>query len=208
MDLEKNLTGKGSVGIKDGVFRTVNSEKEILGAVSRKFHIPFDKLAKTLKLKDTDDKDTNFEELDAKFVVESGKINITDSNIVSGSHGYKITGTMGFNGRLNMKGRMIILGKKKTEVKSSSSKKRIDKKLLEDLTGTVKSANLTFFLIDEEGRKYIPFNVRGDISKPSIMVDFDKLVIKQATDRVNRGLKKIGPKGQDILNTLDKLLNH
>jgi len=205
-ELEKNLSGSGSFKIEDGTFNKVNSEKEILKGISEKFHIPFKKLARTLKLKNTDSKSTSFEELNAEFVIGSGKININDSKIISDNHGFNLKGNISFDSCLDMKGKMILLAKAGEADKKGRSNHEIDENLLKQFSKKFKTANLTYYLLDEKGQRYIPFNIKGNISKPTVRVDFDLLVKKQVTDRVNRNLKKLGTEGEGILKSLDNLL--
>ena len=188
--LEKNLTADGEFKVDQGALTNVNLEKKILEAVANKFGVPVPTLAQMLGIEISEKDSTPFEECLGSFRIRSGKIQLQEGTLTSENHGFSTSGVMGFDQKLNLKARMILRQ-----------------------LGDVKKKKFTYYLIDEKNRKYIPFEVKGSASKPSIHVDTDALikgqaqqVIDEKKDELKEKLKeKLGPGSEEILKPLDKI---
>jgi AsmA protein len=187
---EKNLTADGDFKVEEGALTNVNLEEEILKALGNKFGVPAPTLAQMFGIQISEEDHTPFEECLGIFRVRTGKVQIQDAALTSKNHGFSTSGEMGFDQTLNLKARMIL------------------RKL-----GEVKEKKFTYYLVDDQNRKYIPFQVKGTSAKPSIHVDTDALikgqaqqVIDEKKDELKEKLKdKLGPGGEEILKPLEKI---
>jgi AsmA protein len=189
-DMEQSLTGSGDLKVEQGALPNVNLEERILSAVAQKFGLPVATLAQMVGVEISQGNQTPFEEFHGIFRIAGGKIDVRDAAITSGNHGFSSMGDIGLNQTLNLKSRLIL-----RKVGDPGSKK------------------LTYYLIDEKSRKYIPFKVTGKTAKPVVTVDIEALVrgqAQRAIDEKKEELKdklkeKLGPEGEEILKPLEKL---
>ncbi len=185
-DLEKHLKGRGNFKVNNGLINNVNLKEEILSVLAAKYGIPLAALSQMAGIDIIESEQTSFEEFYGVFKVADGSILVQDSTITSQDHGFSASGTVGFNQQMDMRARMIL--KKVTD----APKKKI-----------------TYYLIDEKNRKYIPFRLRGSVAKPEVMVDV-KALIKGQAGQVLEGEKKklkekLGPAGEEILKPLEDI---
>jgi AsmA protein len=190
--IEKTLTGGGSFKVEQGVLQNVNLEEKILEAVAAKFGLPVATVAQMAGVEISPGNKTSFDELNGAFRIGEGSIHVENATITSANHGFFTRGTVGLNQKLNLSARMIL-----RKVGEASGKK------------------FTYYLLDEQKRKYIPFKVTGNASSPKVAVDVDALikgqarqVIEKKKEKLKERLKeKVGPGGEEILKPFEKLLN-
>ncbi|MEK6775832.1 MAG: AsmA family protein [bacterium] len=192
-ELEKNLTGEGDFKVVNGVLKNVNLEEKIFSAIGGKFGLPVTELAQMAGVKIAQGDQTPFDECSGTFRIGSGKVQVQDAAITSKNHGFSATGEAGFiSQELDLNARMILRQ-----------------------VGEPKAKKITYYLMDEKKRKYIPFKVTGNAAKPNVMVDIQALfkgqaqqVIEQKKEQFKEKIKeKLGPGGEEILKPLDKIFN-
>lgn len=189
-ELEKSLSGDGDFTVENGALTNVNLEEEILTAMAGKFGLPVSTLAEMLGIRISEEKQTPFEEFHGAFRIGSGKIEVQDAVLTSKNHGFSTLGDVGLNQELNLKARMILRQ-----------------------VGEARDKKFTYYLMDDQNRKYIPFKVTGNTSKPKVQVDTDALVKGQAQQVIDKEKEKIkeklreklGPGGEEILKPLEKI---
>ncbi len=189
-EIEKSLTGGGSFKVDQGALQNVNLEKRILEAVAGKLNLSAASVAQRIGVEIAPGNRTPFEELQGLFEIGAGKIHIKNAVLTSGNHGFSTAGAVGLNREMDLAARMIL-----RKVGKTSGRK------------------FTYYLLDKENRKYIPFKVTGDVTSPKVKVDLEALVRGQArqalrkkSGRLKKRLKeKLGPGGDEILKPLEKL---
>jgi hypothetical protein len=184
--LQKNLKGEGNFNVEKGFVNNVNIEKEILSSIGKKYNMPVTRVAEMAGLEILKSERTSFDKFYGSFKIAGGKILIQNSTLTSKDRGFSMNGNVGFDQSLDINARMIL---KKTK---DSKKKKV-----------------SYYLIDEEQRKYIPFSITGDSSKPNVKIDLEELTkgqVRQALDTEKNKLKeKLGPAGEELLKPLEKI---
>ncbi|NOY53178.1 MAG: AsmA family protein [Deltaproteobacteria bacterium] len=191
-EIEKNLSGGGSFKIDQGALQNVNIEERVIKTVAEKLNLPVVSVARMTGVEITPGNRTPFEKLQGLFRIGGGKIDILNAILTSRDHGFSTTGVVGLNGKMDLAARMIL-----RKVGKASGRK------------------FTYYLVDEQNRKYIPFKVTGDVASPKVKVDLDALIRGQAKRAIrkeekrleDRLEKKLGPGGGKILKPLKRLFN-
>ncbi len=191
-EIEKSLSGGGSFKVDRGALQNVNLEERILEAVAGKFNLPVASVAQMVGVEIAPGNQTPFEELQGLFKIGGGKIDVQNALLTSRNHGFSTAGAVGLNQEMDLAARMILRN-----------------------VGEASGRKFTYYLVDEENRKYIPFKVTGNVTSPKVNVDLEALVrgqAKQAIQKKKEQLKerlkeKIGPGGDEILKPLEKLFN-
>lgn len=185
-ELEKNLTGQGDFKVVNGVLKNVNLEEKIFSAIGGKFGLPVTELAQMAGVKIAQGDQTPFDECSGTFRIGSGKVQVQDAAITSKNHGFSATGEAGFiSQELNLNARMILRQ-----------------------VGEAKAKKITYYLMDEKNRKYIPFKVTGNTAKPKVSVDLDALLKGQVQQIIDEKKDKVKEKIKEKLGPgLDKIFN-
>ncbi len=191
-EIEKSLSGSGSFKVDRGGLENVNLEARILEAVAKRFNLPVASVAQMAGVEITPGNRTPFEELQGLFQIGGGRIDIRNAVLTSRNHGFSTTGAVGLNREVDLAARMILRK-----------------------VGEISGRKFTYYLVDEQNRKYIPFKVTGNVTSPKVTVDLKALVkgqvkqvIRQKKEQFKERLReKIGPGGDEILKPLEKLFN-
>ena len=190
--VRRSLSGQGDLTVDQGALTDVNLEQEILSAVGAKFGLPLTEVARILGVSVSSGRDTPFDECRAAFALEKGWVLVREAVLTSKNHGFSAHGRIGLDQALDLQARLIL-------------------RKVSEQTGR----RATYYLVDEQQRKYIPFKVTGTATSPKVRVDLAALVRGQARGLVDQQKKKLekrlrdklGPGGEDILKPLDKLFN-
>jgi len=174
-DLEEYLSGKGAVKTSDGRLTTAN-----LGGGAAQ--------AASLLGIGGNEGETRFEDMDASFTIEEGKVKVSNMRIQTGEYSLKARGDIGLDRSLDMSSLLTLSRDKSDQI--PANRRRL-------------------FPSEPDGRVQIPLRIKGSVTKPSIGLDSSAMnqaakeeVKKEVKEKTEKIKEKIEEKLGDQLKNL------
>ena len=168
-----NLTGKSNITVKEGRLKNINILKVVLSKVSMIPNLVEDveqNLPEKYK-EQMNDKDTSFNRIDFKTVVRDGALYVDEGIVETDAFSLLGRGEIGFDSTLSLDAHIVVQ---------------------QDLSESMaKSAPLLQYILDEQGRIFIPVTVSGKIPNLIFFPDLNYLTKRMYETQGKAELEKV-----------------